>query len=49
MSLPAKREYFAKIHGRYDRAGRLHKMRILDEFCQNCGYNETAIHAESEC
>src|ERR1035437_3323832 len=42
MSLSAKREYLAKIHGRYDRAGRLHKTRILDEFCQNCGYHRKA-------
>jgi hypothetical protein len=39
MSLPAKREYLAKIHGRYQRAGRPHKTRILDEFCLNCGYH----------
>src|SRR5271170_6992617 len=39
MSLSAKREYLAKIHGRYQRAGRLHKTRILDEFCLNCGYH----------
>jgi hypothetical protein len=29
----------AKIHGRYQRAGRPHKRRILDEFCLNCGYH----------
>lgn len=39
MSLSAKREYLAKIHGRYQRAGRAHKTRILDEFCLNCGYH----------
>jgi hypothetical protein len=39
MSLSAKREYLARIHGRYQRAGRLHKVRILDEFCANCGYH----------
>jgi transposase InsO family protein len=39
MSLSAKREYLARIHGRYQRAGRLHKSRILDEFCLNCGYH----------
>lgn len=37
MSLSAKREYPSKIHGRYGRAGRAHKTRILDEFCLNCG------------
>jgi hypothetical protein len=42
MSLFAKREYLAKIHGRYERAGRPHKSRILDEFCLNCGYHRKA-------
>jgi transposase InsO family protein len=42
MSLSAKREYLAKIHGRYQRAGRPHKSRILDEFCLNCGYHRKA-------
>jgi transposase InsO family protein len=42
MSLSAKREYLAKIHGRYQRAGRPHKSRILDEFCANCGYHRKA-------
>jgi hypothetical protein len=42
MSLSAKREYLAKIHGRYQRAGRLHKSRILEEFCLNCGYHRKA-------
>jgi len=37
MSLSAKRESLACIHGRYQRAGRLHKQRILDEFCATCG------------
>jgi len=32
MSLSAKREYLTHIHGRYQRAGRPHKTRILDEF-----------------
>jgi hypothetical protein len=39
MSLSAKRKYLAKIHGRYQRASRAHKTRILDEFCLNCGYH----------
>jgi hypothetical protein len=39
MSLSAKRESLARIHGRYERAGRLHKQRILDEFCATCGYH----------
>ena len=42
MSLSAKREYLARIHGRYQRAGRPHKTRILDEFCLNCGYHRKA-------
>ena len=44
MSLTSKREYLAKIHGRYQRGGRPHKSRILDEFCLNCGYHrKTAL------
>jgi hypothetical protein len=42
MSLPAKRESLTRIHGRYQRAGRLHKTRILDEFCATCGYHRKA-------
>lgn len=42
MSLSAEREYLAKIHGRYQRAGRPHKSRILEEFCLNCGYHRKA-------
>src|SRR5215212_10524647 len=42
MSLSAKREYLARIYGRYQRAGRPHKSRILDEFCLNCGYHRKA-------
>jgi hypothetical protein len=39
MSLFAKREALARIHGRYQRAGRPHKSRILSEFCATCGYH----------
>ncbi len=39
MSLSAKRETLARIHGRYQRAGRPHKKLILDEFCATCGYH----------
>ena len=39
MSLSAKRESLARIHGRYQRAGRPHKTRILDEFCATCDYH----------
>lgn len=42
MSLPSKREYLQTIHGRYQRAGRIHKSRILDEFCAICGYHRKA-------
>jgi hypothetical protein len=42
MSLSAKREALARIHGRYSRAGRPHKTRILDEFCATCGYHRKA-------
>jgi hypothetical protein len=42
MSLSAKREALARIHGRYGRAGRPHKTRILDEFCATCGYHRKA-------
>ena len=34
MSLSSKREYLAKIHGSYQRAGSPHKSRILDEIFQ---------------
>ena len=39
MSLTSKRELLARIHGRYQRAGRPHKQRILAEFCATCGYH----------
>ena len=42
MSLSAKREALARIHGRYQRAGRPHKTRILDELCATCGYHRKA-------
>lgn len=42
MSLSAKREALARIHGRYQRAGRSHKKIILDEFCATCGYHRKA-------
>jgi hypothetical protein len=42
MSLSAKRESLARIHGRYQRAGRPHKRLILDEFCATCGYHRKA-------
>lgn len=39
MSLQSRREYLLKIRDRYQRAGKPHKTRILDEFCQNCDYH----------
>ena len=39
MSIEAKGQYLDQIHGRYQRAGREHKGRILDEFCAVCGYH----------
>ena len=39
MSLSAKRESLARIQGRYQRAGRPHQRRILEEFCATCGYH----------
>ena len=42
MSLSAKREALARLHGCYQRAGRPHKTRILDEFCATCGYHRKA-------
>ncbi len=39
MSLSAKREVLVRIHGRYQRAGRPHKSRIVTEFCALCGYH----------
>lgn len=39
MSLISRREYLEKISGRYGRAGKEHKSKILDEFCVNCGYH----------
>jgi hypothetical protein len=39
MSLLSKKEYLGRIYGRYQRAGREHKGKILDEFCAVCGYH----------
>src|SRR5580698_2564939 len=39
MSLSSKKEYLRRIHGRYQRAGRRYKSKILDEFCAVCGYH----------
>ena len=42
MSIEGKREYLHRIFGRYQRAGREHKRKILDEFCAVCGYHRKA-------
>src|SRR3954469_20091027 len=39
MSLQSRKEYLEKIRGRYERGGRIHKTKLLDEFCLNCGYH----------
>ena len=39
MSLSSEREYLQRIHGHYQRAGREHKRKILDEFCAVFGYH----------
>lgn len=39
MVQQSKREYLAAILGRYLRAGREYKRKILDEFCEICGYH----------
>lgn len=42
MSIEAKTQYLGRIYDRYQRAGRQHKSRILDEFCAVCGYHRKA-------
>lgn len=37
MSLASKREYLERVWGRYRRGGKVHKSKILDEFCQVYG------------
>ena len=39
MSIEAKGQYLRRIYERYQRAGREHKSKILDEFCEVCGYH----------
>lgn len=43
MGGKSKKEYRLAIWSRYQRAGRKHKTKILDEFCSVCGY--TRKHA----
>jgi transposase InsO family protein len=42
MSIEAKVQYLGRIYDRYQRAGRQHKGKILDEFCSVCGYHRKA-------
>jgi transposase InsO family protein len=42
MSIEAKTQYLGRIYDRYQRAGRQHKSKILDEFCAVCGYHRKA-------
>ena len=42
MSIEAKTQYLGRIYDRYQRAGRQHKSKILDEFCSVCGYHRKA-------
>jgi hypothetical protein len=39
MSTQTKQEYLRAICERYRRSSKKQKQTILDEFCQNCGYN----------
>ena len=39
MSPTSKKEYFLSIRKRYHKSSGQEKSAILDEFCQNCGYN----------
>jgi hypothetical protein len=39
MVLRSKRDYLEAISSRYQRAGKNAKTIILNEFCENCGYN----------
>jgi len=38
-SLQSQRGYPGQIRFRYRRAGRTHKSKILDEYCQVCDYD----------
>ncbi len=39
MVLRSRRDYLEAIRSRYNRASKEAKSRILDEFCETCGYN----------
>jgi hypothetical protein len=38
MSQCSRMEYLEKVRPRYEKASRKYKRQILDEFCENCGY-----------
>jgi len=42
MSYQAKQQYLIAIWERYQKAGKIEKGRILDEFCAVCGYSRKA-------
>src|ERR1700693_1177855 len=42
MSIEAKAQYLGRIYDRYQRAGRQHKSKTLDEFCAVSGYHRKA-------
>src|SRR5260370_15227856 len=42
MSIEGKTQYLGRIYDRYQRAGRQHKSKILDEFSAVCGYHRKA-------
>ncbi|MDQ3022629.1 MAG: hypothetical protein M3R36_19005 [Bacteroidota bacterium] len=39
MSGKSKNEYLQEIYGRYKKAEKDEKQKILEEFCNVCGYN----------
>jgi hypothetical protein len=39
MKQSSRKDYWQKIHMRYQQASRSDRRRILDEFCANCGYH----------
>lgn len=39
MSKRSKKEYLQEIYVRYEKAEKDEKQKILDEFCNVCGYN----------
>ncbi|MBL0109228.1 MAG: hypothetical protein IPP52_18615 [Ignavibacteria bacterium] len=39
MSKKSKKEYLQEIYARYKKSEKEEKQKILDEFCNVCGYN----------